>query len=69
MTKLQSMTRDERDVAKQFARTFVVGVLENAEPCVSADADALTAAQHAVVEAEVTRIAKQLNRRYFGASN
>lgn len=69
MTKVQRMTRDERDTAKQFARTFVVGVLENAEPCVSTAAEALTAAQQAVVEVEVARIAKQLNRRYFGVSN
>lgn len=67
MTKGLPMTRDERESAKQFARTFVVGVLENAEPCLSTDAEALTDAQQALVRAEVDRIARQLNRRYFGA--
>jgi hypothetical protein len=62
------MTKDERDAAKLFARTFAVGFLENAEPCISTEAEALNDAQRAAVEAEVARIAKNLNRRYFGIS-
>ena len=66
MTNDLPITRAERESAKQFARTFVVGILENAEPCLSTDAETLTDAQQAIVQAEVDRIAKQLNRRYFG---